>query len=86
MTDEKERSEELPEGEQLRLADVTEDVDLPGEAAPRGSGRKKLLMLAALTLLAIGVIAAGWWLLRGKKVEVRTSRKTTEKVTSGADL
>lgn len=79
---------ELDEAEEkeLSLKDVTEEGTLPGEKAKRSSAKKKLLMIAALCALLVITAAGAYFLLNGKKVQVKAGRKITEKVTNGADL
>lgn len=80
------RSEqEILDEQGVRLKDVTEDGALPNRAQPRRGG-KKLVMAGALCVLAIFTAAAGYFLLRGKEVQVKATQRPSDKVTSGSDL
>jgi len=80
------RSEhEILDEQSVRLKDVTEDGALPNRIQPR-RGRKKLVMAGAMCALIIVTAMAGYFLLRGKDVQVKASRRSADKVTSGSDL
>lgn len=81
----KEEREELDETT-VSLKDVVEEGTLPGQPIKRGGRRKKLLMAAALSTLVLLTIIGGYFLLRGKDVQVKANRRAAERVTSGADL
>ena len=69
----------------VRLKDVTEEGALPKRIQPR-RGRKKIVMAGALCALLTVMVMAGYFLLRGKDVQVNASRWATDKITSGSDL
>ena len=69
----------------VRLKDVTEEGALPKRTQPR-RGRKKIVMVSALCALLTFTVMAGYFLLRGKDVQVNASRRATDKITSGSDL
>jgi len=69
----------------VRLKDVTEEGALPKGIQPR-RGRKKIVMVSALCALLTVTVMAGYFLLRGKDVQVNASRWATDKITSGSDL
>jgi len=69
----------------VRLKDVTEEGALPKRIQPR-RGRKKVVMAGALCALLTFSVMAGYFLLRGKDVQVNASRRVTDKITSGSDL
>ena len=69
----------------VRLKDVTEEGAVPKRIQPR-RGRKKIVMAGALCALLTFTAMAGYFLLRGKDVQVNASRKVTDKITSGSDL
>ena len=70
---------------EVHLQDVTEDETL--EIAPTASSRKKkLLMIGALIVLLLLTAVGGFFLLSGKEVNVRATRKTPDRVTNGSDL
>ena len=74
--------EEIPE---VHLQDVTEDET--EVIAPSAKARKKKwLMLGGLVLLLLVTAVGGYFLLRGNEVNVKTVRKTPERVTNGSDL
>jgi hypothetical protein len=86
MTEDDMRSEhEIPDEQSVRLKDVTEDGALPNRTRPRRGG-KKLVMAGTLCALAIFTAAAGYFLLRGKDVQVKATQRAADKVTSGSDL
>lgn len=74
--------EDLPE---VHLQDVTEDETLD-VAPPARSRKKKLLMIGGLVTLLLVTGVGGYFLLSGKEVNVRATRKTPERVTNGSDL
>lgn len=69
----------------VRLKDVTEEGSAPKRIQPR-RGRKKIVMAGALFALLTFTVMAGYFLLRGKDVQVNASRRATDKITSGSDL
>jgi len=71
--------------QRVRLKDVTEKGALPKRTQPR-RGRKKIVMAGALCALLTFTVMAGYFLLRGKDVQVNASRRATDKITSGSDL
>ncbi|MGE0133125.1 MAG: hypothetical protein AB7U82_34035 [Blastocatellales bacterium] len=73
----------LPE---LRLKDVTEDQNQQNESPNRRSGRKKLFMAGGLIVLLLLTMCGGYFLLRGKDVQVKADGRKIEKITSGSDL
>lgn len=81
----KEERENLEDGA-VSLKDVVEEGTLPSQPSKRGGRKKKLLMAAALSVLVLLTITGGYFLLRGKDVQVKANRKAAARVTSGADL
>src|SRR5215813_4103759 len=69
----------------VRLKDVTGEGALPKRTQPR-RGRKKAVMAGALCALLTFTVMAGYFLLRGKDVQINASRRATDKITSGSDL
>src|SRR5262245_28886372 len=69
----------------VRLKDVTEEGAVPKRIQPR-RGRKKAVMAGALCALLTFTVMTGYFLLRGKDVQVNASRRATDKITSGSDL
>src|SRR5262245_32184727 len=69
----------------VRLKDVTEEGAFPKRTQPR-RGRKKIVMTGALCVLLTFTVMAGYFLLRGKDVQVNASRRTSDEITSGSDL
>ena len=69
----------------VRLKDVTEEGAVPKRIQPR-RGRKKIVMASVLCALLTFTVMAGYFLLRGKDVQVNASRRATDKITIGSDL
>ncbi len=76
---------EITSEQAVRLKDLTEEGAVPKRIQPR-RGMKKIVMAGALCALLTVTIMAGYFLLRGKDVQVNASRRGTEKITSGSDL
>lgn len=70
----------------LSLKDVTEDRSQQNESPNRRSGRKKLFMAGGLIALLLVTIGGGYFLLRGKDVQVKADGRKIEKISSGSDL
>jgi hypothetical protein len=85
MEDNMRNEHEALDEQGVRLKDVTEDGALPKTARPR-RGRKKMVMAGALCALLTITVTAGYFLLRGKEVQVKAPQRPSDKVTSGSDL
>jgi hypothetical protein len=73
-------------GPQVTLSELDEGVRLPDEKPRRNRRRKILFALFALILLAVVAVGGGYYLLRGKRVDVRANKRLPERVASGKDI
>jgi hypothetical protein len=74
------------DGQQAKLSDLDEAEALPAGKTNKRSGKRVLLAAFALLLL-IGVAGTGgYYLLRGKQVNLKADKRMPEKASSGADI
>src|SRR5262249_53719338 len=72
--------------QQAKLADLDEAVALPAGKSNKRRGKRVLLTAFALLLLIGLTVMGGYYLLRGKHVNLKADKRLPEKAARGSDI